>query len=103
VILTSPRLPANSATGLSRGRRYLSELGDTPQQIPAGLSFSMSGSLLDHRHWRLLPSADQYTSDAYHELLIRWFQFGAFSPIFRVHGYQSETEMWKYGPRSKES
>jgi len=26
----------------------------------------------------------QYTSDAYHELLIRWFQFGAFSPIFRV-------------------
>jgi len=19
-------------------------------------------------------------------------------PIFRIHGYQSETEMWKYGP-----
>ena len=41
---------------------------------------------------------DQYTSPEYQELLIRWFQFGAFSPIFRIHGYKSETEMWKYGP-----
>ncbi len=41
---------------------------------------------------------DQYTSPEYHELLIRWFQFGAFCPIFRIHGFRSETEMWKYGP-----
>jgi len=41
---------------------------------------------------------DQYTSADYHELLIRWFQFGAFCPIFRIHGFRSETEMWKYGP-----
>jgi alpha-D-xyloside xylohydrolase len=41
---------------------------------------------------------DQYTSADYHELLIRWFQFGAFCPIFRIHGYQSKTEMWNYGP-----
>jgi alpha-D-xyloside xylohydrolase len=41
---------------------------------------------------------DQYTSSDYHELLIRWFQFGAFCPIFRIHGYQSKTEMWNYGP-----
>jgi alpha-D-xyloside xylohydrolase len=31
-------------------------------------------------------------------LLIRWFQYGAFCPIFRIHGFHSETEMWKYGP-----
>jgi alpha-D-xyloside xylohydrolase len=40
---------------------------------------------------------DQYTSDAYHELLIRWFEYGAFCPIFRVHGYKSNAEVWNYG------
>ena len=70
------------------------------RQIPAGLSFGMSGM----PYWTtdiggFFRPRDQYTSDAYHELLIRWFQFGAFSPIFRVHGYQSETEIWKYGPQ----
>jgi alpha-D-xyloside xylohydrolase len=43
-------------------------------------------------------SPDQYASTDYHELLIRWFEFGTFCPIFRVHGYQSKTEMWNYGP-----
>jgi alpha-D-xyloside xylohydrolase len=68
------------------------------RQIPAGLSFGMSGS----PYWTtdiggFFRPEDQYTSAAYHELLIRWFQFGAFCPIFRIHGYRSETEMWKYG------
>jgi alpha-D-xyloside xylohydrolase len=40
---------------------------------------------------------DQYTSETYHELLIRWFEYGAFCPIFRVHGYQSNAEIWNYG------
>jgi alpha-D-xyloside xylohydrolase len=69
------------------------------RQIPAGLSFGMSG----FPYWTtdiggFFRSADQYTSPAYQELLIRWFQFGAFCPIFRIHGFRSETEMWKYGP-----
>ncbi len=69
------------------------------RQIPAGLSFAMSG----FPYWTtdiggFFRPADQYTSEAYHELLIRWFQFGAFCPIFRIHGYQSKTEMWNYGP-----
>ena len=41
---------------------------------------------------------DQYASDAYHELLIRWFEYGTFCPIFRVHGYKSNAELWNYGP-----
>jgi alpha-D-xyloside xylohydrolase len=41
---------------------------------------------------------DQYTSHAYHELLIRWFEYGTFCPIFRVHGYKSNAELWNYGP-----
>jgi alpha-D-xyloside xylohydrolase len=69
------------------------------RQIPAGLSFSMSG----FPYWTtdiggFFRPADQYTSKDYQELLIRWFQFGAFCPIFRIHGFRSETEMWKYGP-----
>ena len=69
------------------------------RQIPAGLSFSMSG----FPYWTtdiggFFRPEDQYTSDAYHELLIRWFEFGAFSPIFRIHGFRSRTEMWNYGP-----
>ena len=69
------------------------------RQVPAGLSFGMSG----FPYWTtdiggFFRPADQYTSADYHELLIRWFQYGAFCPIFRIHGYRSETEMWKYGP-----
>ena len=44
------------------------------------------------------PGNSQYTDENYHELLIRWFQWVAFNPIYRNHGYQSETEPWKYGP-----
>ena len=68
------------------------------RQIPAGLNFSMSGI----PYWTtdiggFFRPADQYTSVPYHELLIRWFEYGAFCPIFRIHGYKSETEMWKFG------
>ena len=70
------------------------------RQIPAGLSFSMSGL----PYWTtdiggFFRPKDQYTSEAYHELLIRWFEYGAFCPIFRVHGYQSNAELWNYGPK----
>ena len=69
------------------------------RQIPAGLSFSMSGI----PYWTtdiggFFRPRNQYTSADYHEVLIRWFEYGAFCPIFRIHGYQSETEMWKFGP-----
>jgi alpha-D-xyloside xylohydrolase len=69
------------------------------RQIPAGLSFSMSGL----PYWTtdvggFFRPEDQYASDAYHELLIRWFEYGTFCPIFRVHGYKSNPELWNYGP-----
>jgi alpha-D-xyloside xylohydrolase len=69
------------------------------RQISAGLSFSMSGL----PYWTtdiggFFRPEDQYTSDAYHELLIRWFEYGTFCPIFRVHGYKSNAELWNYGP-----
>ena len=68
------------------------------RQIPGGLSFAMSGV----PYWTtdiggFFRPRDQYTSNAYHELLIRWFEFGAFCPVFRIHGYKTQTEMWKFG------
>jgi alpha-D-xyloside xylohydrolase len=40
---------------------------------------------------------DQYESKAYHELLTRWFEYGVFCPLFRIHGNDSRTEIWNYG------
>ncbi|HWF92892.1 MAG TPA: TIM-barrel domain-containing protein [Terriglobales bacterium] len=70
------------------------------RQVLAGLSFSMSGI----PYWTtdiggFFRPRDQYTSEAYHELLVRWFEYGVFCPIFRVHGYQSNAEIWNYGPQ----
>ncbi|MEV0618861.1 TIM-barrel domain-containing protein [Nonomuraea sp. NPDC050404] len=53
-------------------------------------------------------------SEEYRELLIRWFQFGAFCPIMRLHGVRhpagpfvaeqtgASNEVWSYGERALE-
>lgn len=100
VILTRSAYAGEQRNGTIAWSGDISGNWDTlRRQIPAGLSFGMSG----FPYWTtdiggFFRPADQYTSAAYHELLMRWFQFGAFSPIFRIHGYKSETEMWKFGP-----
>ena len=69
------------------------------RQIVAGLNYSLTGM----PYWTtdiggfFRPGSSQYTDSNYHEILTRWFQWGAFNPIFRIHDYQSETEPWKYG------
>lgn len=76
------------------------------EQIPAGLNFVMAGvPYWTHDIGGFFRDAnslnpiydDQYTNEEFIELLTRWFQFGTFSPIFRIHGYVSETEIWRYG------
>jgi alpha-D-xyloside xylohydrolase len=69
------------------------------RQIPAGLNFSLSGL----PYWTtdiggfVVANPDD---PAYRELFVRWFEFGAFCPIFRVHGTRStnQNELWSYGP-----
>lgn len=81
------------------------------EQIPAGLNFMMAGV----PYWTtdiggffrdsisLNPIyKDQYKNKEYIELLTRWFQFGAFNPLFRIHGYKSNTEIWRYGQEFEE-
>lgn len=37
------------------------------------------------------------SDSAYLELYTRWFQYGAFNPIFRVHGTEVPREIWHFG------
>ncbi|AYD48003.1 glycoside hydrolase family 31 protein [Arachidicoccus soli] len=69
------------------------------RQIVAGLNYSLTGM----PYWTtdiggfFRPGIGQYTDKKYHDLLIRWFQWGTFNTIFRIHGYQTETEPRNYG------
>ena len=69
------------------------------RQIVAGLNYNLTGM----PYWTtdiggfFRPGRGQYTDANYHDILTRWFQWGTFNPIFRIHGYQTETEPWKYG------
>jgi alpha-D-xyloside xylohydrolase len=69
------------------------------RQIVAGLNYNLTGM----PYWTtdiggfFRPGRGQYTDTKYHDILTRWFQWGTFNPIFRIHGYQTETEPWKYG------
>jgi alpha-D-xyloside xylohydrolase len=75
------------------------------RQIVAGLNYNVTGMPF----WTtdiggfFRPGKTQYTDEKYHELLIRWFQWGVFNPIFRIHGYQSETEPWKFGEQVEDN
>ena len=67
------------------------------QQIPAGLNLSVGGM----PYWTtdtggFFRPEDQYTSEDYNHLLVRWFEYSTFCPILRIHGFKTETEMWKW-------
>jgi alpha-D-xyloside xylohydrolase len=73
------------------------------RQIPAGLHVCMTGL----PYWTtdcggFFRPRDQYQSDDFADLLTRWFQYSTFCPVQRMHGYQSETEFWKY-PKAMET
>jgi len=73
------------------------------RQIPAGLNLMVSGV----PYWTtdIGGFTDGNPDDpAYRELFIRWFQYGAFCPIFRVHGTRAtgQNELWSYGAEVQE-
>ncbi|AXC15849.1 Alpha-xylosidase [Acidisarcina polymorpha] len=71
------------------------------RQITAGLGYTASGL----PYWTtdaggfFRPGAGQYTDPEYQERFLRWFQFSTFSPLQRVHGFQTDTEPWRYGDK----
>jgi alpha-D-xyloside xylohydrolase len=64
-------------------------------QIPAGLNFSASG--IPYWNTDIGGFFGGDPADAkYAELFTRWFQFGTFCPMFRVHGTGAGKEMWRF-------
>ena len=44
---------------------------------------------------------DQYKNADYQECMLRWIQTATFLPMMRVHGYMSDTEIWRYGKETE--
>jgi len=77
---------------------------DMKTQIAAGLNFSISGL----PYWTMdaggfaverkfvNPNADDI--EEWRELMTRWYQFGAFSPLFRAHGQFPYREIFNIAP-----
>lgn len=72
------------------------------KQIPAGLNYSISGM----PYWTTDIGgfvSGNPDDPAYRELFLRWFEFGTFNPILRVHGTRStnQNELWSYGAEAQ--
>lgn len=83
-------------------------------QIPAGLNIAMSGIPWWTTDIGGFMQGDIRT-DYFKELIVRWFQFGVFCPLFRLHGVReplnglygaqssgSENEVWSFGEQAYE-
>jgi len=78
-------------------------------QVRAGLNIGLSGI-----PWWTTDIGGFYggdvNSDYFRELIVRWFQYGAFCPLFRLHGYRlpygtitesgGPNEVWEFGERA---
>ncbi len=80
------------------------------KQIPAGLHFCATGSPYwttdiggffvagKEDLWFWNGDYDAGCEDlGYRELYVRWFQVGAFLPMFRSHGTDTPREVWRFG------
>lgn len=77
---------------------------DMKGQIAAGINFSMSGI----PYWTMdiggfavenrFEDAKGKDLEEWREQMTRWFQFGAFCPLFRVHGQYPYREMFNVAP-----
>jgi len=71
------------------------------RQVSAGLNYVVTGL----PWWTtdtggfFRPGGGQYRDAAFHERFLRWLQYSTFTPLMRVHGYQTDTEFWRYGER----
>ncbi|MEO8885806.1 MAG: TIM-barrel domain-containing protein [Mucilaginibacter sp.] len=70
-------------------------------QISGGLNLSLTGIPYWNSDIGGFFSSNKYPlgvkDQAYRELYTRWFQFGAFCPMFRSHGTQTPREIFQFG------
>ncbi len=79
---------------------------DLKAQIPAGINFSMSGLpywtmdiggfCVEKRYERAQEGSEDMNE--WRELNTRWYQYGTFVPLFRVHGQYPFREVWNIAP-----
>ncbi|MGD0198293.1 MAG: TIM-barrel domain-containing protein [Solirubrobacteraceae bacterium] len=82
-------------------------------QIPAGLNIGISGIPWWTTDIGGFRNGDP-TTEYFRELIVRWFQFGAFCPLFRLHGVRdpgplvgseqtgAPNEVWSFGEQAYE-
>jgi alpha-D-xyloside xylohydrolase len=68
------------------------------QYMKAGLNVSMSGI----PWWctdigGFITPNELRNSPEFHELMVRWYQYAVFTPVFRTHGARQENEPWNIG------
>ena len=79
------------------------------KQLPAGLSFSLTGNpnfntdiggfFCNAYNTRGPGSAPQ--NPQFQELYVRWMQYGLFCPVFRSHGADAPREIWQFGQKGE--
>ena len=93
---------------------------DLRRQIPAGLNIGLSGIPWWTTDIGGFKGGD-IGSPSFRELMVRWFQFGVFSPLCRLHGFRdpqaaaddagvpsgadqtgAPNELWSFGPETYE-
>ena len=79
------------------------------KQVPAGLSFSLTGNpnfntdiggfFCGAYNTRGPGSAPK--NPQFQELYVRWMQYGLFCPVFRSHGADAPREIWQFGQKGE--
>lgn len=81
---------------------------DLKAQIPAGINFSMSGlpywtmdigGFCVEKRYEVAQEGSEDLKE-WRELNTRWYQFGTFVPLFRVHGQPPYREIWNIAPQN---
>ena len=79
------------------------------KQVPAGLSFSLTGNPNFNTDiggffcgaYNTRGPASAPRNPQFQELYIRWMQYGLFCPVFRSHGADAPREIWQFGKKGE--
>jgi alpha-D-xyloside xylohydrolase len=78
-------------------------------QIPAGLSFTLTGNPNFNTDiggffcgsYNTKGAGSAPRNPQFQELYVRWMQYGLFCPVFRSHGVDAPREIWQFGKKGE--
>ena len=79
------------------------------KQVPAGLSFSLTGNPNFNTDiggffcgsYNTKGAGSAPKNPQFQELYVRWMQYGLFCPVFRSHGADAPREIWQFGKKGE--